>query len=45
VQATLSRIPAKGDAVEIPEGVLMVAAKDGYRVDRIRFEPSRDGDA
>ncbi len=39
IQTTLERIPTTGDRVEVDGGVLIVAAMDGYRVERVRFEP------
>src|SRR5690606_12613101 len=37
--ATLERIPAVGDEIEIEDGMLRVQRMDGRRVDRIRFTP------
>lgn len=45
VMAALGRIPAIGDQVSVPGGVLEVMRMDGRRVDRIRFTPQSSGDA
>ena len=37
--ATLERIPAVGDQIEIEDGTLRVQRMDGRRIDRIRFTP------
>ncbi|MDF2666477.1 MAG: hypothetical protein K0R81_2327 [Microbacterium sp.] len=37
IMATLERIPAVGDTVEIEEGVLTVNRMDGRRVDRVQY--------
>lgn len=37
--ATLERIPAVGDEIEIEDGMLRVERMDGRRVDRIHFTP------
>ncbi|WP_040163927.1 hemolysin family protein [Microbacterium gorillae] len=40
MMASLERIPAVGDAVEVPDGTLSVVRMDGRRVDRVRFDPA-----
>jgi CBS domain containing-hemolysin-like protein len=40
IMATLERIPAVGDELEIEDGVLRVERMDGRRVDRVRFTPT-----
>jgi CBS domain containing-hemolysin-like protein len=40
IMATLERIPAVGDELEIEDGVLRVERMDGRRVDRVRFTPN-----
>ncbi|MCB4207198.1 hemolysin family protein [Arthrobacter sp. UM1] len=37
VMKELGRVPVRGDAVELEEGVLTVERMDGRRVDRVRF--------
>ncbi|MEY3538024.1 MAG: hypothetical protein RL645_838 [Actinomycetota bacterium] len=40
IMATLARIPAVGDQLEIEDGVLRVERMDGRRIDRVRFTPN-----
>ncbi|GAA1347500.1 hemolysin family protein [Falsarthrobacter nasiphocae] len=40
VMKMLGRIPARGDAIELPGGTLTVERMDGRRVDRVRFHPA-----
>jgi CBS domain containing-hemolysin-like protein len=40
IMATLERIPAVGDELEIEDGLLRVERMDGRRVDRVRFTPN-----
>lgn len=39
VMNELGRVPAPGDSVRVPGGVLIVRRMEGMRVDRLRFEP------
>lgn len=40
IMATLARIPAVGDELEIEDGILRVERMDGRRIDRVRFTPT-----
>ncbi len=40
VMASLGRLPAVGDEVELEEGTLSVQRLDGRRIDRVRFTPA-----
>ena len=40
VMASLGRLPAVGDEVELEEGTLSVQRLDGRRIDRLRFTPA-----
>ncbi len=40
IMATLERIPAVGDEIEIEDGTIAVQRMDGRRVDRVKFVPS-----
>ena len=40
VMASLGRLPAVGDEVELEEGALSVQRLDGRRIDRLRFTPA-----
>ncbi|MFS0867920.1 hemolysin family protein [Microbacterium sp. 179-B 1A2 NHS] len=40
IMATLERIPAVGDEIEIEDGTITVQRMDGRRVDRVKFVPA-----
>jgi CBS domain containing-hemolysin-like protein len=45
VMSELGRLPAVGDVVALPDGVLRVERLDGRRIDRLRFVPTADREA
>jgi len=45
IMSELGRIPVVGDEVATEQGVFRVVRLDGRRIDRVRFTPSRGGEA
>lgn len=43
IMSEIGRLPAVGDTVELPTGVLRVERLDGRRIDRVRFTPTPPG--